>query len=255
MRMKKNLKQIIIFFLILFNALFSLSMLHANEIEGESFSKYYSKVEFIDSNKIKISKNLTLKNNYDKSILPGQIEFRVGSGTLDSATSINMSNIVVKDSNGRNISYTYREFEDYSSLILDIYYPLLSGFEYEFELIYELNLGRSGIFFRNLQIPLKDSSIPIEDGTFEVILPKRNYFTYAGELNEFAEIRGNRGVWDLQNNFPNTVEFEYSIIPIRTSWMRGSYLFWILVNVMMFAFLVYQIRKEVVKVKNQEVEE
>lgn len=255
MRMNTNLKQLYIIFLILFSIIVSSQSIHGNEISGESFSEYYSKVEFINEDTIRITKNLTLKNNYDRSILPGQIEFRVGSGTLDSATSINLSNIRAVGQNGENISYTYREYEDYSSLILDVYYPLLSGFEYEFQLEYELKLESGGIFFKNLQIPLKDSSIPIEDGTFEVILPKNNYFTYAGELDEYATINGNKGVWDLQNNFPNTVEFEYSIIPIRTSWMRGSYLFWILVNVAMFMFLVYQIRKEVIKVKNEELEE
>lgn len=255
MRMNAYLRNSLIIFLTFISFIFTIQIAYANEITGESFSKYYSKVEFIDSETIRITKNLTLKNNYDKSILPGQIEFRVGSGTLDSATSINLSNIKAVGENNRNISYTYREFEDYSSLILDVYYPLLSGFEYDFQLEYELKLESGGIFFKNLQIPLKDSSIPIEEGTFEVILPKNNYFTYAGELDEYATINGNRGIWDLQNNFPNTVEFEYSIIPIRTSWMRGSYLFWILINVAMFMFLVYQIRKEVIKVRNEELEE
>ena len=218
-------------------------------ISGESFSQYRSVVNFTEDGTILITKNLALKNNYDRSILPGQIEFRIGKGTLDSVTSANLENVKAFDRNGRNITYTIREYDDYSSLILDIYYPLLPKFEYKFTLAYELEFEASGIFFKSLQVPLKESSIPIENGVFEVYLPENRYFTYLGELDEFASIDGNHGVWELGNNLPNSVEFEYSLIPIRSSWMRGSYLFWVIINVLMFIFLVREIRKEVIRVK------
>lgn len=235
----------------LFYVCLTLSLFNSYAVIGESFSKYHSVVNFSDSEKIVITKQLALKNNYDKSILPGQIEFRIGKGTQDSVTSANLENIKAYDSNGKNISYTIREYEDYSSLILDIYYPLLPKFEYKFTLEYELEFESSGIFFKSLQVPLKESSIPIEDGTFEVYLPKNTYFTHLGELDEFATIRKNHGIWELKDNLPNSVEFEYSFIPIRTSFMRGSYLFWIIINVLMFGFLVYEIRKEVVKMSEE----
>lgn len=243
-----------LYLLLFFSLILFISILNFNhaQISGESFSKYYSKVEFLEENIIKISKDMALRNNYDRAILPGQIEFRIGSGTLDSSTNIILENIKVFDQFGRNITYTYREFEDYSSIVLDIFYPLLPGFEYEFSLIYELEFESRGIFFKSLEIPLKESSIPIEQGTFEVILPRNNYFTYLGDLDMFATINRNVGVWELEDNLPNSVEFEYSFIPIRTPWLRGSYTFWIIVNLLMFAFLVTQIRKEIKKAKNVE---
>ena len=238
---------------LLISLLSSISFAQA-EIVGESFSKYYSKVEFLDDNIIRISKDMALRNNYDRAILPGQIEFRIGSGTLDSSTNIILENIEVQDQFGRDITYSYREFEDYSSIVLDIFYPLLPGFEYEFSLIYELEFEARGIFFKSLEIPLKESSIPIEDGTFEVILPRNNYFTFLGELDAFATINRNVGVWELEDNLPNSVEFEYSFIPIRTPWLRGSYAFWVLINLLMFGFLIVQIRKEINRVKAEEGE-
>ncbi len=248
------LKTLLYVFFLITTIISSMSLIFAQDYEGETFSKYYSTVEFVGNDTIKVSKDMAIKNNYDRAILPGQLEFRVGSGTQDSATSIKLDNIIVQDSFGRNITYTYREFEEYSALILDIYYPLLPDFEYEFTLEYELEFESSGIFFKNLKIPLKDSTIPIEDGRFEVTLPKYNRFTYIGELEELATIDKNTGVWDLEDNLPNSVEFEYSFIPIRSQWLRGSYLFWILINTLLFVFLVYQIRKEVVKVRENKGE-
>ena len=249
-----NFKRLYFLFTFLLISLISSTSFTQAEIVGESFSKYYSKVEFLDGDIIRISKDMALKNNYDRAILPGQIEFRIGSGTLDSSTNIILENIKVRDQMGRDITYTYREFEDYSSIVLDIFYPLLPGFQYEFSLIYELEFEARGIFFKSLEIPLKESSIPIEEGTFEVILPKNNFFTYLGDLDMFATINGNVGIWELEDNLPNSVEFEYSFLPIRTPWLRGSYTFWVLVNMIMFGFLVVQIRKEVRRVKAEEGE-
>lgn len=250
----RTLKQISLpFYVLIFFIIFLMSShsVHA-EIVGESFSQYHAKVEFLDNDIIRISKDLALKNNHNRAILPGQIEFRIGSGTMDTSTSVVLDNIRVQDNFGRNISYSFREFEQYSSLIVDVFYPLLPGFEYRFSLQYELEYESRGIFFKSLQIPLTESSIPIEEGRFEVILPRNNFFTYTGELGNLATISGNEGVWELGDSLPNKVEFEYSFIPLRTPWLRGSYMFWIIVNLMMFIFLVLQIRKEVVRVRSQE---
>lgn len=243
-------KNILACLLSLFCILFFYSSF-SNTVLGESFSQYHSVVNFSDETII-ISKDLALKNNHDKTILPGQIEFRIGKGTQDSVTNANLQNIIVLDSNGDNISYSIRENEEYTSLILDIYYPLLPKFEYKFFLQYELEFEASGIFFKSLEVPLKETSIPIENGTFEVHLLKNSRFTYLGELDDFVSIDKNVGIWELGNNLPNSVEFEYSFIPIRTSFMRGSYAFWIIINVLMFVFLVYEIRKELVLMKSQE---
>ena len=221
-------------------------------VSSESFSKYHSIVNFSDSKHIIITKELALKNNYDKSILPGQIEFRIGKGIGDTVVGANMEDVRVYDKDGDNMSFTIREYEEYSSLIVDVYYPLLPNFEYEFTLQYTLDFRSSGLFFKSLQVPLKESSIPIEDGTFEIYLPKYTYFTYLGELDEYATVKGNYGIWELGGDLPNSIEFEYSFIPIRSSIMRGSYVFWISVNVLVFLFLMFEIRKEVVRVKEKE---
>ena len=85
-------------------------------------------------------------------------------------------------------------------------------------------------------------------------MPKNSRFTYTGDLNEYVSIEKNVGIWELGDNLPNSVEFEYSFIPIRTSFMRGSYLFWIIINLLMFAFLVFEIRKELIVMRSEEEE-
>lgn len=221
----------------------------------EVFSDYNTILKVNSNNTIEVNKTLTLKNVYEVGIVPGQIEFKIGRGTDGSIGNIEVDNIVATDSFGNEIKSTLRNTKDYSIIILDVYYPLLPGFEYTFNLYYSLSYEPGGIFFKSLQIPLRESTIPIQKGNFEVQLPQNYHFTYLSSEGKNATVSGNVANWDIENNLPNSVAFEYSYIPLKMGDLKGSYLFWILVNLGLLGFLVYEVRKEIQKVKAQYEEE
>lgn len=228
--------------------LFGLTCAYSNV---EVFSNYDT-VMTIDSNDlIYVNKSLSLKNVYDVGIVPGQIEFKIGRGTQGSVSSIDVLNVSAYDRFGNEIRSQVRQTEGFSVVILDVYYPLLPGFEYEFNLDYTLSYEASGIFFKSLSIPLRESTIPIEEGVFEVNLPNNYYFTFTEDGGTNVSVSENVGRWDIKDNLPEQIEFEYSYIPISLGNLQGSYVFWIAINLLLVLFLIYEVRKEIRRVRRE----
>jgi hypothetical protein len=218
----------------------------------EVFSKYNTHLTINNDNTIEVNKSLSLKNVYDVGIVPGQIEFKIGKGTEGSIANIDVIDVMAVDRFGTEIKSQIRQTKDFSVIILDIYYPLLPGFEYNFDLYYKLSYKPGGIFFKSLQIPLRESTIPIESGIFTVTLPENYHFTYIFTEDEKADINGNTATWTIKDNNPKSVAFEYSYIPLSISGFKGSYVFWILINLALVLFLVYEVRREIKRIRAEE---
>jgi hypothetical protein len=217
----------------------------------EVFSEYNTYLKFNSNNSIHIEKNMSLKNVYDTGIVPGQMEFKIGRGTGGSVGEIVVSNVVAKDFFGNEINSRLRETNEYSVVILDIYYPLLPGFEYDFTLEYDISYKSGGIFFKSFEIPLRESTIPIRDGEFKVEIPSNYHFTYTYADGEDAIIENNVATWKIINDNPKSIEFEYSWIPIRIGNLKGSYVFWITLIILIVIFIGYEIRKSIRKYREE----
>ena len=245
---KTRLFKTVIAILILFSLL-------ANSFSNvEVFSRYDTLLSVNSDSSIEVNKSLSLKNVYDVGIVPGQIEFKIGKGIDGSIANIEVVDVVAVDRFGTEIKTQVRETKDFSVIILDVYYPLLPGFEYDFDLYYKLAYQPGGLFFKSLQIPLRESTIPIEQGLFNVQLPSNYHFTYLDTEGKEAEINDNFATWEIKDNFPKSVSFEYSYIPVRISDYKGSYVFWITINLILLIFLVYEVRKEIQRIRAEENE-
>jgi len=243
-RLKVYLKKVFFVFVLI---LTSLSCLNASV---EVFSNYDTVLTVNTDNTIDINRSLTLKNVYEVGIVPGQIEFKVAKGVDGSVDNLKVMNVSAKDKFGKDIKVQVREMKDYSVIILDVYYPLLPGFEYQFDLDYKLSYNPGGIFFKSLNIPIRESTIPIEKGAFRVVLPDNYHFTYFGEkVNVNKET--NSAIWDIKDNDPKSITFEYSYLPIKIKNFKGSYTFWIVINLILLLILFFEVKKEVKKVKNK----
>ncbi len=219
----------------------------------EVFSDYDTTLTVNNDNTIDVNKTLTIKNVYDVGIVPGQIEFKIAKGIDGSISNLEIIGVSANDMFGKSINTQVRSTEQFSVIILDIYYPLLPGFEYTFDLNYKLSYSPGGIFFKSLQIPLRESTIPIQSGEFKIILPDNYHFTYLGTGDEDLEVYvdGNEAMWDIKDNLPKSIVFEYSYLPISIGNFKGSYIFWITINVILLVFLFFEVRKEIRKVRDK----
>lgn len=240
--------------LLKFVTLILMSLYFMSSIFGavEVFSKYDTHLKINSDNTIEVNKSLNLKNVYDVGIVPGQIEFKIGKGTEGSIANIEVVDVKAVDRFGTEIKSQIRQTKDFSVIILDVYYPLLPGFEYSFDLYYKLSYEPGGIFFKSLQIPLRESTIPIESGLFTVELPNNYHFTYIDTEQATAEIVNSVATWTIKDNNPKSVAFEYSYIPLNIAGLKGSYLFWILINLALVIFLVYEVKKEIKRIREEE---
>ena len=217
----------------------------------EVFSNYNTFLKINSNNTIEINKSLTLKNVYDVGIVPGQIEFKIGKGTEGSVNKIKLEDIKAYDSFGNEIKTQVRETNEYSTIILDVFYPLLPGFEYDFNLYYSLSYESGGIFFKSLQIPLRESTIPIEKGNFRVQLPENYHFTFLSSDGVNSSIEGDIATWKIKKDLPKEVNFEYSYLPISVGNIKGSYFFWITINIILLLILIYEIKREIKRIRKE----
>ena len=135
-------------------------------------------------------------------------------------------------------------------IALDIFTPLLPGFEYIIEMDYTLAYDSSGLFFKNLEIPIKDeNSVEVQNSIFTLKLPENYHYTYLSYTTDDTLIEGNEVTWDVDNYAPSSVRVEYSYLPVRIGNMKGSYVFWIVINIILLLILTYEIRKEVKRVR------
>ncbi|MFW6285840.1 MAG: hypothetical protein ACOC16_01565 [Nanoarchaeota archaeon] len=248
-KMQKKVKKLMNVVVFLF---FLLIFINFSYSTVEVFSKYDT-VLTIDAqnNLLSVNKSLALKNVYDVGIVPGQIEFKIAKGVDGSLSNLEIVNVSAKDSFGEEIKLRTRNTDEYSVIVLDIFYPLLPGFEYEFNLNYELSYEPGGIFFKSLQIPIRESTIPIEEGVFKVVLPENYHFTYLGENSESANLEENVVFWNIKDNEPNSIAFEYSWLPVRIDGIKGSYVFWILINLILLIVLYFEIKREIKNIKSR----
>ncbi|MCA9486983.1 MAG: hypothetical protein KC548_04995 [Nanoarchaeota archaeon] len=234
------------FFLFLF--LF-FSLLCSSFANVEVFSKYDTVLRVNNNDTIDVNKSLTLKNVYEVGIVPGQIEFKIGKGTDGSISQLDVTEVYAVDQYHNPIKAQVRKSDDYSVIILDVYYPLLPGFEYTFDLFYTIKYEPGGIFFKSLHIPIRESTIPIKEGLYKVVLPDNYHFTFLNEESENVTLDDNTATWAIRDDLPKSIEFEYSFVPVKIANFKGSYVFWIIVNVLLLSFLVLEVRREIKKVK------
>ena len=234
------LKSFFLIFLVVFLSFSSFATI-------EVFSDYTTNMKILSNNTILVNKTLTLKNVYTTGIVPGQLEFKIGKGVEKNyGDEVQVSRIKVVDAFGKVLPSQVRNTGDFTAIIVDIYYPLLPGFEYTINLDYQLTYNPTGIFFKNLEIPIQESTIPIQKGTYTVIAPNFYYFTY---LSGWGVKENGNAVWKLNENGPEKISFEYSYIPISIGDFQGSYVFWITINLILLSILFFEVRREVKKFK------
>ena len=112
----------------------------------EEFSRYNSDISIYSNNTMKVQKFITLQNIHTVGIVPGQLEFKIDNAD----NSIKLLNYNITDRYGKQIRSTLRTTSDYHVIGINIFTPLLPGFEYPINIKYTLEFEPKGIFFKRL---------------------------------------------------------------------------------------------------------
>jgi len=230
-----------------FLSLFLLLILSINvsysAVAEEVFSDYSTHIKLNSDETIEISKKIILTNVGVVAFVPGQVEFKISNDAGD----LKILNYSVINKFGKSIRNNLVRTGDSSVIVLEIFQPLLPGFDYEINLAYNLSYVSSGIVFKKFQIPLSEKSrIPIKKGKVSLEIPSNLYLTYVDYLDNSSVFGKNTVNWEINENTPSSVFFEYSYLPIKIGNMQGSTVFWIIVNVILIFLLVREIRKHLI---------
>lgn len=232
-------------FKIIFYVFLSLIFIGAAFGAVEVFSQYDTEIVVNTNNTIDIHKTIFLQNVHTVGIVPGSVEFKINKKINNSDSEIKVTNIRLYDRYGNPIKFNTVETSDYTIIKIDIFSPLLPGFEYKLELFYTLNYEPSGIFFKSIEIPTKEiNSIPIKNGSVKISLPENYGFTFVNYENN-SVIDKNTGVWQINSNLPPTLAFEYSYIPLKFGELKGSTWFWILIDLTLLLLLIIEIIRRI----------
>ncbi len=235
------IKKVLILLVVLFTLF---GNIYAYEVE--QFTKYNSQVKILEDNKLEVDKDISIRNVHDSGIIPGQVEFKIYAGE---DSGLNILNYSATNRYGADIKSKLVNTNSFSSIILDIYQPILPGFEYQINLNYILEYESSGIFFKRVELPLKENTrVPILDGEVIIEVPEGRSFTYLS-YEDGVNIESNKLVITLDENTPDIMTFEYSFIPLKLGSIPGSLIFWVIVNIILISILVIEIRRGIKKHK------
>jgi hypothetical protein len=216
----------------------------------QAFSQYDTEIIINSDKTIDINKTIRLQNIHSVGIVPGRIEFSIGKQAEGSVSEVKLENFQILDRYGDPYKSQIFETPQETRIAIDIFTPLLPGFEHIIDLSYTISYEDSGLFFKNLEIPIKEeSSIDIVEGTISIQIPDGRYFTYISDLPNSSTVIENIATWDINDQSPSNVRIEYSIIPVKVGGLKGSYVFWILINIVLISILIREIRREVRKIK------
>ena len=213
----------------------------------EQFTNYDTTITLLENNTIKVEKIINLRNIHDVGIVPGQFDFKL---TSSDGKPVEILDYKVLDRYDNEIKSKLVKNQDHTAIILNLFTPILPGFEHVIKLDYTIKYEPSGIFFKKVQIPLKETTrLPILNGDVRVELQDGNTFTHISHFDNSTLIEGNVATFSLNENSPSSLTFEYSFIPIRVGNIPGSLIFWTVINIILLVVLAFEVKREVAKIK------
>jgi hypothetical protein len=226
-----------LFVLVLFS--FSLSF-------SQEFSTYDEKIK-IYNDKLIVEKTIGIKNKGKKPYVPGDIVFRINEAEN---FKLNESSIEIRKLDGSKIPFSIYRTSNYKTIIARVFMPLIPGYEYKFNLSYEIIYDKKGLLFYSLEIPLKiGKNITINQGSLIIELENDYKFTYFSAKN--YTINENILKYNINSNSPDFVKLEYSYIPLKIFNLKGSILFWGIIDLLLILLVIKEIKKEINNLKKR----
>ena len=195
------------------------------------FSNYDTEAT-ISQDHIHIERSVTIRNNGQSPIIPGELHFRFYEEQGDTTRSILVSNVEAHAETGEELSTRSVDRGNEQDVSVQIWNPLLPGFEYSFTMSYDIEFKTSGILFHEINLPREQTTVPIINERTRFILSDNYYITYAPNT-EVNQITGNSVVEWGTNSDQRVVE--YSRIPFPRTGLRAVNVFWIAIIIALLA--------------------
>ncbi|MFW5704346.1 MAG: hypothetical protein ACOCXG_00755 [Nanoarchaeota archaeon] len=212
----------------------------------EAFSQFDTTYTLNFDNTLTVEKNLKLQNIHDQAIIPGQVEFKIVDKQAEFNNNFKLEDYKATNRYGEEIRSRVINTNEGVIIILEIVTPVLPGFESVIDLEYNLSYDPKGILFKSLEIPLNEklTIAKLNGGKVKLNLPENRHLTFLGYKDESTIVSENSIEWNIgSKDVPETVQFEYSRLPVSFGRIRGSLVFWSVINLLLILVLALQIRR------------
>lgn len=222
--------------LILF-ALLMFPLVNANVLV---FSNYDTQAT-ITEDRIEIEREVTIKNNGQAPIIPGELHFRFFEQEGDEKQSILIDNVAAESQTGETLRTRSVDRGDEQDVSVQVWNPLLPGFDYTFTMRYDIMFETEGLLFHEISLPREQTTVAIENERTRFYLDDKYHVTYAPRT-EVSSMTGMSVVEWSPNEDQRTVE--YSRIPFPQTGVRGVNVFWITIILALLAVFTVSFLKQ-----------
>lgn len=206
---------------ILLLALFSIPFSSAQVVFSE-----YDTTASIKDDAIHIERTVTIKNNGQVPIIPGELHFRFYEQDGADKLPVGVSNVQARTDRGETLRTKTAMRGDEQDVSVQIWDPLLPGFHKTFTMEYDIDFEATGVLFHEINLPQEQTTIPIVEEQTRFRLNDRYHVTYAPETS-INSLSGSTVVEWRPGSQERVVE--YSRLPFPRTGLRAVNLFWIAV--------------------------
>ena len=208
----------------------------------EQFTQYDVTYTILEDGIIEVNKTMSLRNIHSVGIVPGPVDFRI---SVLEGNDLEIFDLRATNRHGELINSNILEIFPYKIIRVNVFTPILPGFEYQINLNYKLELqNSSGLLFKRIQLPLaQDTRVPILDGRVTINVPQSHFLTHSSYRDNSTLLSSNSVTFDINEQTPEYVLIEFSRIPSRIGPIAGSLVFWIMINIILFSILIIEITR------------
>ncbi|MFW6230632.1 MAG: hypothetical protein ACOC32_01265 [Nanoarchaeota archaeon] len=198
----------------------------------------YETSYFLKDGKLEVENDVVLKNVGSNPIIPGEIHFRIYSGS-EKVEPAKVSELVAMNNNNE-LDTRIEEYSEYADIVVHVWNPVLPGFEFPISISYDVDFRPKGVLFPQIVFPVEETTVPVREKSVRVMIPERYSITYAPGADLSSDSLYDIAAWDDDDE----PALEYSILPFPRMPFRMVSIFWLTVLIILGAvFIMLNLRR------------
>jgi hypothetical protein len=219
-----------------------LVLLELSLAEVVVFSDYETHTTLQKDN-LHIERTVTLKNVGVNPIIPGELHFKLHEIDKGKKIPSSVSDFSAKNKDyGTELKTRVLQGTEETDLIISVWEPVLPKFSYRIVLQYDLAFKPNGLLFYELNVPVEQTTIPIQNQKHNLYVPKGYSVTYAPNAVVTVTSKDNNEYKMVSWENREDMVVEYSRLPLPKLGIKAVNLFWgvIIVAMLVMTFLLHR---------------
>jgi len=201
----------------------------------QTISNYNTVFDFNSDGTAHVTQTMAIKNELHTGIVPGKGTITLSKESPDyllfvpvgmSTKHVEVSNLEAQDQNGDPVTVRANFEQGQTSLEYEMFSPVEAGEETTVVINYDTDgLTERGVLFTSAAIPAVSIDLPVNNIERTIRLPQGSSVTYGDDIMTGALVT---------TDSLDTINFEYSALPLPRLPLSGGVVFWFAIAVLIF---------------------